>query len=123
MRKIWNEKQERIRSKTTVSELLSKVTLEKREEYMKSITEVICFLIENESAFREDCDSEEHREMGVFRNLFEFKLKDSEELRNCQQIMSRNTPDIENELISIIAKLVEEQITNDINSAILYNSC
>lgn len=75
----WIEKRERIRSDTTVSELISNVTLQKRRFYMKSIIEVIIFLIENELSFRGDWDSEEHRETGVFRNLFEFKLKDSEE--------------------------------------------
>lgn len=57
----------------------------------------------------------------IFQNLFQFKLKDSEKLRECQQIIPDNctylSPDIQNELISIIAELVMEAIVSEINSA------
>lgn len=117
----WEEKRLRVGNDAVISTLLSTAILEKRRFYVKSIIECIYFLIENELAFRGDWDIDEQREMGIFRNLFEFKLKDSEQLRNCQKIMPKNctylSPDIQNELISIIAKLIEQQIVNEINSA------
>ncbi|KAJ6639284.1 Zinc finger protein [Pseudolycoriella hygida] len=83
----WGEKRIRLGDDTTVSELLSTAILQKRRFYVKRIVEVICFLIENQLPFRGDWDAEEHREA------------------------------IQNELISIIAKLIEEDVVKDINSA------
>ncbi len=88
---------------------------------MRSIIEVIIFLIKNELAFRGNWDEDDHKEDGLFRNLFEFKLKDNEYLRKCQDSMPRNatymSPEIQNEIIAIITIIVLKTIVDDINSA------
>lgn len=104
-----------------VTELLCGSILAKRRYYMKATIDVIIFLIENELPFRGNWDDEDHNENGVFRHLFEFKLKDNEELRNSEKAMPRNatymSPEIQNELIDIIAKIVQQDVVNDINSS------
>lgn len=74
-----------------------------------------------EVAFRGNWDKEYHQEDGIFRNLFEFRLKDDKYLRECQETMPRNatymSPEIQNELIAIIAKIVQTDIIEEINSS------
>ncbi|KAJ6639835.1 Zinc finger MYM-type protein 1, partial [Pseudolycoriella hygida] len=104
-----------------VSELLSSIILEKRRFFMKAIIDVIIFLVENELAFKGEWDDENHIENGVFRHLFEFKLKDSEQLRVCEKSMPRNatylSPQIQNEIIEILARMVQQAVVHDINDA------
>lgn len=117
----WEEFLNREHSQTSVSELLTHKALEKRRYYIKSVIEVIIFLITNEVAFRGSWDKDYHKEDGIFRNLFEFKLKDNEYLQKCQEIMPRNatylSADIQNEFIAIISNIVQKQIIDEINSA------
>lgn len=117
----WKEQQKRDEENTGVAELLSNSVLQKRKFYMKTVVEVIIFIIENELALRGNWDLDNHVEDGIFRSLFEFQLKQSEELRECQSVMPKNatylSPDIQNELISILAKMTREEIVKDVNSA------
>lgn len=82
----WKGKLNRDKSCLTVSELLCDKILSKRRIYMKAIIEVIIFLVENELAFRGNWDSDLSEEDGIFNSLFEFKLKDNAELRECQKM-------------------------------------
>lgn len=117
----WKELENREKNHSSVVEILTNTTLEKRRYYMRSIIEVIIFLIKNEVAFRGNWDEDHHKEDGIFRNLFEFKLKDNEYLRKCQDVMPRNatymSPEIQNGIIAIIAKIIQKKIVDDINSA------
>lgn len=117
----WKEKLNRDESCTTVVELLSDHVLAKRRTYMKAIIETIIFLVENVLALRGNWDPELQEEEGLFNKLFEFKLRDSAELRECQKQMPKNatytSPIIQKEIISIITKHVKLLIVNDINSA------
>lgn len=114
----WKELENREKNHSSVVEILTNTTLEKRRYYMRSIIEVIIFLIKNEVAFRGNWDEDHHKEDGIFRNLFEFKLKDNEYLRKCQDVMPRNatymSPEIQNEIIAIIAKIIQKKIVDDI---------
>lgn len=114
----WNE---RDKMKTTVTEILSGSVLEKRRYYMRMVVQCIIFLAENEVSFRGRWDSESHVEDGIFRNFFEFQLKREEELRKCQSVMPKNatylSPDIQNEIISILTKMVREEIIDEMKSA------
>lgn len=116
----WKELLNRENNQSSVAEILTNTTLEKRRYYMRSVIEVTIFLIKNELAFRGNWDEEHHKEDGLFRNLFEFKLKDNEYLRKCQSVMPRNatymSAEIQNEIIAIIDKMVQQKIV-DINSA------
>lgn len=106
----WKELLNRDKNQSSIKELLTDTILEKRRYYMTSIIEVIVFLIANEVGFRGNWDEDQHKENGLFRNLFEFKLKDNECLRTCQHAMPRNatytSPEIQNEIIGIIAIVV-----------------
>lgn len=117
----WNERINRHNDNNDVSEILSNTLLAKRRFYMKSVIEVLIFLIENETAMRGNWDMENHKEDGIFRNLFEFKLKDCEYLRKCQQVMPKNatylSPDVQNDLIAIMYQLTQKYIVRDIKLA------
>lgn len=114
----WNERDNR---DTTVVETLTETVLEKRRFYMKKVIECVIFLVENEIALRGSWDSEKHLEDGIFRNLFQFELDHNEELRKCQSVMPKNatylSPEIQNEVISILYEMVQEEIVNEIKSA------
>lgn len=71
---MWKEKQNRVNSCLSVSTLINENVLEKHRYYIKSIIEVIQFLVVNELSFRGDY-IEEHGERGLFVKLFEFILK------------------------------------------------
>lgn len=117
----WNELTNREENQSSVHEILTNTTLAKRRYYMTAIVETIIFLIENEVGFRGNWDEEQHKEDGIFQNLFEFKLKDNEYLRECQECMPRNatytSPEIQNEIISIIAQVVRKAIIEEINTS------
>lgn len=72
-------------------------------------------------ALRGSWDSVNHLEEGIFRNLFEFELKHNEELRKCQSTMPKNatylSPEIQNEIIAILTKIVQEEIVHEVKFA------
>lgn len=117
----WKELLQRNENQSSVHELVSNKTLEMRRYYMKTIIEVIIFLIVNELGLRGSWDEEQHKEDGIFQNLFEFKLKDDEYLRKCQDAMPHNakytSPEIQNEIIALLDRVVRQQIIDEANSA------
>lgn len=119
--KSWHEKIQRVNNNTDVTEILCNTTLAKRRFYMQNIIDVLKFLIQNEVAIRGSWDMENHREDGIFRNLFEFQMERCEELRKCHESMPRNatylSPDIQNELIAVMYKLTQELNVREIKAA------
>lgn len=86
---------------------------------MEAVIDVIIFLVENELAFRGNW--EDDMESGLFQHLFQFKLKDNDQLRACEHAMPRNatylSPIIQNEIIDLLAKTVQQAVVQDINNA------
>lgn len=82
--------------------------------------EILVFLIINEVSLRGTWDIENHKEDGIFRNMFEFELLHNEELRKCEGYMPRNStylsPEIQNELIWTISKITRQKIVDEILS-------
>ncbi|KAJ6639798.1 Zinc finger MYM-type protein 1 [Pseudolycoriella hygida] len=117
----WHERKTRIANNNGISELVSNTVLQKRRFYMKTMIEILIFLITNEVAIRGSWDIDNHKEDGVFRNLFEFEISHNKELRKCAEFMPKNatylSPDIQNELIWTIAKITRQQIVDDVLSA------
>lgn len=117
----WEERKTLNANKSEISEILSSSILQKRRFYMKTLIEILIFLITNEVAIRGSWDVEHHKEDGVFRNLFEFELSHNEELRKCAAFMPKNasylSPDIQNELIWTITKIVRQKIVDDVLSS------
>lgn len=118
---MWKENQIRISSSTSVSTLVNQKILEKHRYYIKSIVEVIQFLAVNELAFRGDYEIDEHVENGLFFKLFEFTMKKDKTLAECATVIPKNatylSPEIQNELIEIMAEVVRESVANDIKNA------
>ncbi|GBP92961.1 Zinc finger MYM-type protein 1 [Eumeta japonica] len=69
---MWQEKLQRISTSSSVETLINQKVLEKYRYYVKSIMEVIQFLIVNELALRGNYILEEEKEQGLFQNLFEY---------------------------------------------------
>lgn len=115
------EKLKRIESNQSVSELLSTSVLQKRRYYCKSIIEVIEYLAGNRLALRGDWNDEEKEEGGLFNSLFELVLKKDPELIACQKYMPPNvtykSPQIQNELIGIMAQVLRASIVDEIIKA------
>ncbi|XP_055307785.1 zinc finger MYM-type protein 5-like, partial [Sitodiplosis mosellana] len=100
----WKEREARRKNATEISVQLSSDIIEKRKYYVKSLIGVVKFLAANELPFRGDWEGSTHTEKGVFTNLLEYTL----------QIYT--SPDVQNELISIMAALVRQQIVTEVNS-------
>lgn len=95
--------------------------LEKRRYYFKTIVETILFLVKNELPFRGNWNSDDDVEFGLFQDLFKYTLQKDEHLRKCQEAMPGNalyiSPQIQNELIHIIANVMREKIVSEINES------
>lgn len=107
---IWKEKEMRDNSSKGISHLLSNDVIQKRQYYVKSLIGVVKFLASNELPFRGDWNPEAHTENGLFSNLMEYTVETDDKLKQCLSSMPKNasytSPEIQNELIEIMAKLV-----------------
>lgn len=117
----WKEKTSRSQKNQQVSFLLNETVLEKRRYYFNAIISTILFLAENELPLRGNWCNEESNELSLFQNLFKFSLEKDEHLRHCQEAMPSNatytSPDIQNQLIQIIADALREEIVSEINKS------
>lgn len=117
----WNEKQTRTKTDQSISNLLSTNVLEKRRYYFKAIVEAIFFLVSNELPFRGSWDSDENSESGLFNSLFDYTMQKDKYLQECQYAMPANatykSPQIQNELIKIIADELRKKIVAEINES------
>lgn len=75
----------------------------------------------NELALRGHFNIEDHEERSLFKNLFEYTLEKDEYLSECQLQIPKNaiytSPEIQNEIIAVIAEIMRENIVQEINSA------
>lgn len=117
----WNEKQSRDELNTGIQTLITKSTLEKRQYYVSSIIDVIKFLVENELSFRGNWEKEMKEESGKFMNLLKLLMKRDEKLKASELSMPDHvkytSPDIQNELIEIMAHSVRRTIVADVNKS------
>lgn len=118
---LWQEKMHRTDTSQSISTLISSNVLEKNRYYIKSIAEIIQFLVVNELALRGHFNIEDYEERGLFKNLFEYTLKKDKYLLECQLQIPKNatytSPEIQNEIITVITEIVRENIVQEINSA------
>ena len=117
---MWNERELRLQGGQTISLLLNDKVIAKNRYYMQSIVEIIQFLTVNELALRGRYDIEEAEEKSLFRSLFEFTLQRDEKLAECCQHIPANanyqSPDIQNEVITLMTEIVREDIVQDIKT-------
>ena len=117
----WKEHSSRLASNQEISSLVNDVVLEKRQYYMKEIVSTVFFLVKNELPFRGNWNDEDCDESGLFQNLFKLLLEKDAHLRKCQEAMPKNglytSPQIQNELISIIADCLRQIIVAELNES------
>ncbi|XP_047027517.1 zinc finger MYM-type protein 1-like [Helicoverpa zea] len=118
---MWQEKLQRISTSSSVETLINQKVLEKYRYYVKSIMEVIQFLIVNELALRGNYILEEEKEQGLFQNLFEYTcMKDpnlNEVLTHIPQNATYRSPEIQNQIIQAMVQAVRSSIVKDINES------
>ena len=123
----WVEHASRTLSDNTVGQQLNAEQLVRNRYYIKRIAEVVQFLAVNELGFRgdsiatndelEDAVSDDQNENGMFGHLFEFTMKNDSHLRTVANAMPKNakytSPEIQNEVIQLLASMVKEKIVTD----------
>lgn len=118
---MWEEKVRRDTSSTAVSTLVNQNVLEIHRYYIKSIIEAVQFLVVNELALRGSYVIEEQSERGLFQKMFEYTIKKDPTLRAAISHIPQNakytSPEIQNEIIEIMAETVRENIVNEIQSS------
>lgn len=101
-----------------ISVLLSTDVLEKRRYYVQSIIETLLFLAKNELALRGNWNTETKHEEGLFNSFFELLISKDDKLKSCADIMPENakytSPEVQNEILSIIASAMREEISSHI---------
>ncbi|KAL4143874.1 hypothetical protein QTP88_006129 [Uroleucon formosanum] len=112
------DKQKRVE---TISTFLNKNVLENHRYYVKSIFEIIIFLVVNELPFRGDFDLEMHEDKGLFQSLFRYTLKKDTKLAKCAKLIPQNatylSPVIQNETINIMHNAVQNSVVEDLRNA------
>lgn len=118
---MWEERKLRISTCTSVSSMVNETVLEKHRYYVKSIVEVIQFLVVNELSLRGNYVIEEATERGLFTKLFEYTMKKDKTLAETAVHIPKNatytSPEIQNEIIQIMAAIVRECIVTDIKNS------
>ena len=71
----WIQHKSREATGTSIIQLLDSKQCENRRYYIKSIGEVIQFLVVNKLSFRGNYNDLEEKETGLFENLFEYTMK------------------------------------------------
>lgn len=75
-------------------------------------------MVENELAFRGSYDIEKHTENGLFEKLFNYTHKINPEFAKWESHMPQHftyrSPDIQNEVIKLLATMVREQVAEEV---------
>ncbi|CAH0384780.1 unnamed protein product [Bemisia tabaci] len=120
---FMNEQKTRRELNVSVETLVNDSVLEKRRYYVKSIIEVVQFLVVNELALRGNYNLDEHVEQGLFENLFEFTIRKYEKLAEIcnSSVIPKNatykSPEIQNEIIQIMTEAIQEDVANEVNTS------
>lgn len=117
----WTEALQRDNINASVAEMASGGVLHFRRNYMKKVIEVIIFMIQNELPFRGTYDIEASMESGLFKKLFAFTRANNPELVKWESHMPHHytylSPDIQNEIIALLASMVREAVAAEIMNA------
>ena len=120
---LWLERKERDSSGLNIVRLLNDKQLENRRYYIKSIAEIIQFLVVNEISLRGHYYPD-NDEQGIFENLFQFTItKDSKLKEICSTIPANakyTSPEIQNEIISLMCKMVVDTLCLNIKNSNCY---
>lgn len=125
---LWKEAQFRKTTHQEVNTLVNSTQLDKNRYYLSCIVDIIKFLSTNELPLRgdqESCgaelDTDSVSSAGLFIKLFEYTLRKDEKLRDVMKSIPKNakytSPDIQNETISLLAKMVQETIVQQVRAS------
>lgn len=118
---MWTEKKLRLNTGQEVSTLVNEEVLQRNRYYVTSIAEIIQFLAVNELPMRRSYNIQEHEEQSLFKNMFEFTLRKDHRLMEYSKCIPRNatylSPEIQNDVIQILAECVRESIVDDVKGA------
>ena len=130
---VWKERQKRSNESCKISTLLNETQIERNRYYIKSVIEIIQFLVINELPLRgsthgsSKClqDETDEEPCGLFLKLFQYTLSKDEKLRAITKTVPQNatytSSQFQNEVIAILAKMVRKNIVDNIlNSDIKY---
>lgn len=117
----WSARMHADRSGISINVQLSEKVLEQRRYYTQAVIDVICFLCKNELAMRGNWDQISESESGLFNSLFDFTLTRDAQLRESEKAMPPNvtfkSPQIQNEMIGLLANSLCTQIVEEVNKA------
>ena len=109
----WAEQQLRISHDAEVSTLANDNVLAKNRYYIKSVFDIIKFLVINELPLRGTYDNEEKCETGLFHALFRYTLEKDPHLQECVKLIPGNakytSPLIQNQIIGIISDTIKKK--------------
>ncbi|KAK6188646.1 hypothetical protein SNE40_004785 [Patella caerulea] len=104
---------------SSVSVQINQDVFERRRYYVKSIAEMIQWLTTNGLALRGDYVY--NNDSGLFNSLFEYTLLKDSRLREIGATIPKNasykSPEIQNDIIDIMASMVSKDVANDVNSS------
>lgn len=117
----WAEKYVRQNKNLEVCSLVNETVLEKNRYYVTSIFDIMRFVVSQELPLRGTYDTDNHIESGLFQSMFKFTLQKDIKLMDCVKQIPKNasyqSPDIQNEIISIMAKCVKKKLSTTIRNA------
>jgi hypothetical protein len=117
----WTEQELRVTRNAEVSSLVNENILTKNRYYIKTVFDIIKFLVINELPLRGTYDGQEKHEKGLFYALFQYTLEKDLKLQECVKLIPKNakytSPLIQNEVIGIMSHTVTKKISEEVNSA------
>lgn len=117
----WSARIHADRSGISINFQLSEKVLEQRRYYTQVVIDVICFLCKNELALRGNWYEITESETGLLNSLFDFTLTRDAKLRESEKAMPPNvtykSPQIQNEIIGLLADSLCAQIVEEVNKA------
>jgi hypothetical protein len=116
----WKELEARKEKGEEISTLINDSQLKRNRYYVSTIVEIVKFIATNELPFRGNTsgdDSDDSYPSGIFLSLFDFIAKKDEKLAkilsSIPQTAKYNSPDIQNEIIALLATMVREKIVKE----------
>lgn len=123
---LWEEKQRRLESHSSVSTLVCDEVLQKHQYYFSSLVDILQFLVVNELPLRgdknetfskivdaSDCD-------GLFLRLFQYTLMKDSKLADILPLIPKNasytSSQMQNEIINEMCEMVVQQIADDVKN-------
>ena len=109
-----------------ISTLLNSDQLARNRYYMSAIIDIVEFLVANQLPLRGDNAGfasvlEDSGSMGLFSSLFEYSMRKDPELTRITKTIPQNarytSPQIQNEIIEMMSKLVTEEIVRQVGDS------